>query len=260
MDERNRRQDVPAEARAGLALAAQVFGPALLAFHLHGSAVAGGLRPQSDVDLLAVIDRPMSDAMRRDLLAGLLRISARHPAPPGGPRCIELMVFQRADLAAPWPARAEFLYGEWLREGFEAGAVPQPVRDAELVLVLAQARQQARPLIGPAAPDLLPRIPADQIRRAMREGLPALLENLQGDERNTLLTLARMWHTAATGAFLAKDAAAEWAMPRLPAPIAALLGRARDAYLGLAPDDWRDSQAETRQAAEHLHRQVAALL
>ncbi len=84
---------------------------ALLAVYLHGSAVSGGLRPQSDVDLLAIVDCPVADEQRRDLLAALLRISGRHPRAVGTPRCIELMVFLRADIATPnFPVRAEFIY------------------------------------------------------------------------------------------------------------------------------------------------------
>ncbi|MDM7853300.1 hypothetical protein QUF18_20350 [Pseudochrobactrum kiredjianiae] len=36
-----------------------------------------------------------------------------------------------------FPARAEFVYGEWLRDSFEAGEVPLPNNDPEYTLVLA---------------------------------------------------------------------------------------------------------------------------
>ncbi len=133
---------------------------ALLTVYLHGSAVSSGLRPQSDIDLPAVIDRPMSEEQRRHLLSALLQVSARHPAPPGGPRCIEVVVFLEAELAAPkFPARAEFIYGEWLRDAFEAGQLPMPVSDPENTLVLAQARQEAVLLFGPDTKELLPENP-----------------------------------------------------------------------------------------------------
>jgi len=253
--------EIPAEAQAALAVLRETFQDDLLGAYLHGSAVAAGLQPQSDVDLLAVIERQMTDAERAGLLAALLRISGRHPAPAGGQRCIELMLFLRSGLATlPFPARSTFLYGEWLRESFEAGEAPAPVSDPQITLVLAQARREARPLLGPPLAAFLPEIPTDQIRRAMRESLPALCDGLPGDERNVLLTLARMWRTAATGEFVAKDAAAEWAMPRLPRQAAAVLARARDAYLGRIDDDWRNRQAEVRQAAEHLRQAVADAL
>ena len=252
--------EIPAEARAVAELATDLFGSALLGLDLHGSAVSGGLRPRSDVDLLAVIDGPMTQAMRTRLLDALLRLSGRHPAAPGGPRCIEMVVVP-SRLAAPFgPACCEFLYGEWLRERFEAGEPPAPLCDPEITLLLAQARQEARPLSGPPAASLLPEISTGQIRRAMSDALPALFDGLQGDEGNVLLTLARMWRTAATGDFVTKDAAADWAVPFLPDEATPALAFARDGYLGVAGDDWTGRETEARRAAEHLRQRVMALL
>lgn len=251
----------PAEALTALKIMEDLVESSLLAVYLHGSAVSGSLRPQSDVDLLIVTEHPMTDTMRRSLVAALMRISGRHPASPEGPRCIELMVFLKSNLSASaYPARSEFVYGEWLREVFEAGEIPVSVSDPELTLVLAQARQEAKALSGPAAAEVLPQIPDDHVRRAMRDALPSLLGNLPGDERNVLLTLARMWRTAATGEFVTKDAAAEWAVPRLPDEIAEVLICAREAYLGSADDAWEAHQAEVRRAASYLHQQVLRIL
>lgn len=252
---------IPAEAQAALAIAKETFEAHLLAVYLHGSAVSGGLRPQSDVDLLVVIDKEMTEVMRERLLASLLQASGRHPASPGSPRCIELMVFLKSHLAAPtFPARSEFVYGEWLREAFEAGEVPTSHSDPEITLVLAQARQEAQPLFGPVLASFLSDIPVDQIRCAMREGLRALHDGLQGDERNVLLTLARMWRTAATGEFVTKDAAAEWAVSRLPGQAAAVMAFAQEAYLGRTRDGWKDRQQDARQTADYLRQQVMILL
>lgn len=229
-----------------------VLGDELLGLWLHGSAVSGGLRPGSDLDLLAVAARPLSDIARRRLLDGLLAISAPHPAPPGGPRCIELTIRRTDDP----PARCEFLYGEWLRGGFEAGRLPRPVTDPDLIPMLAQARRAALPLVGPPADALLPEIPPADLRAAMREALPALLARLEGDARNVLLTLARMWHTAETGDFIAKDVAADWAIPCLSHASAEVLADARDVYRGTA----RDITGNIRQAADELARHLSALL
>lgn len=236
-------------------------GDSLRAVYLHGSATSGGLRPRSDIDLLAIIDHPMREADRRRLLSMMLELSGSHPPPPGGPRCLDLSVFLVADLAVPTcPARAEFIYGEWLREDFLAGASPGPVVSPDNTLVLAQARQNAQTLYGPPASDLLPEIPPAQIRMAMRDTLPDLVGGLIGDERNVLLTLARMWRTSATGEFVPKDAAATWAASRAPRQVADTLATARDGYLGMVQDDWASRQTVARLAAAYLHRRVLDLL
>ena len=201
--------------------------------------MSGGLQPQSDIDLLAVVKSDLTMSQRSSLLLELLRLSGRHPAVPGGARCLEVMVFCQADLKrSDYPARAGFVYGEWLREAFEAGERPMPGYDPEYSLVLAQAHQEAIPLFGPPRSELLTDVSKEHVNQAMRDSLPDLLDGLHGDERNVLLTLARMWHTASTGKFVTKDTAAKWAIPQLPRSDATILDHARRAYLGEVTDDW----------------------
>ena len=231
-----------------------IFGNSLIAVYLHGSGVSGELRPQSDIDLLAVVDRGMTEDERAVLLASLLPLSGRHPAVPNGPRCLEVVVFSWIDLARRlYPARAEFVFGEWLRDAFEAGETPMPQHDPEFTLVLAQARQEASPLFGPHANELLPDVPEQLVREAMRDLLPTLLAALNEDTRNVLLTLARMWRTASSGAFVSKNEAAIWALPKLNEQDASILDYARQAYLGEVQDnDWQNRRDAAKRLAEQL--------
>lgn len=238
----------------------QVLGDGLVGLWLHGSAVAGGLRGQSDLDLLAVVRDGLDTGQRRKLVQGLMRLSARHPAAAGGPRCLEVTVFQQADLAAPCPARGAFVYGEWLRDRFEGGGAAAPVTDPDLTLVLAQARAVALPLLGPPAAEILPVIQRACIRRAMGALLPGLVAGLEGDVRNVLLTLARMWYTAETGGFAPKDIAASWAVARLGAGDAAVLDYARRGYAGAVRDGWHGRMDAGHRLAAALRERIAALL
>ena len=242
------------EGDGALSILKERLGKSLIAVYLHGSAADSGLQPHSDVDLLAVVDRPMTAESRQDLAAELMRISGRYPSDLEGRRPLEVIVFLCADLSAiRYPARCEFIYGEWLRDAYEAGAIPEPACDPELTLILAQARECAKPLLGPSASELLPAIPKDDIQRATRDALPALLEALPDDARNVLLTLARMWRTLATGDFVPKDAAALWAESLLPTQETAVLADARRAYLGLMEDNLSGRGREVRRMASWLH-------
>jgi len=246
---------------AVLAALRSIFGDALLAVYLHGSAVSVGLRPQSDIDLLAVVDRSLNEAQRAALLAALLRLSGHYPARHDGARCLEVMVFSRADLdLCPFPARADFVYGEWLRGAFEAGEEPMPAQDPEFTLVLAQARQEAIALFGPDRDALLPEVTTAAIRQAMSNLLPALLDSLHDDTRNVLLTLARMWHTAISADFLSKDEAAIRALPMLGGQDATTLDYARRAYLGEITDEWQSRRNAAQQLADQLALNVTEAL
>ncbi|WP_176073262.1 aminoglycoside nucleotidyltransferase ANT(9)-Ic [Brucella intermedia] len=251
---------IPEEAAKALIVLQECLGSSLQAVYLHGSAVNGGLRPNSDVDLLAVCDRNPAPEISALLVDRLMQISGRHPVAPGMPRCLEVMLFLRQDLAASrYPARCAFIYGEWLRDEFEAGIVPQAHTDPEYTLVLAQAGQEAISLVGPAREHLLPSVPHGDVRQAIADSLPALIGNLAGDERNVLLTLARMWYTLETGTFVPKDAAAEWALPLVSSETAAALALAQAAYRGAAVDDWQSHPLLAGQAADELAHQVRLL-
>lgn len=251
---------LPPEAQQALHIIQQQLAGSLLAVCLHGSATAGGLRPHSDVDILAIVSQPMSAAARQSLAAELMQVSGHYPSDLNNPneqRPLEVIVFLSTDLAAlPYPARCEFMYGEWLRTQYEAGDMPEPVSDPELTLILAQAQQQAKGLLGPGMDELLPVVCPADIRRAIKDAVPALMQGLQGDERNVLLTLARMWQTLATGGFVSKDEAANWAAPRLPAPQARVLLQARDAYLNGDHTDWLRHPQEIRRAADCLYGHI----
>ena len=51
-------------------------GANLQAIHLFGSAVEGGLKPRSDIDLLVSVGTPLSEDARRLLMMDLLSVSA----------------------------------------------------------------------------------------------------------------------------------------------------------------------------------------
>ena len=91
--------------------------------------------------------------------------------------------------------------------------------------------------------------------------IPGLLDDLADDTRNVLLTLARVVLTLETGAIEPKDVAAERAASWLPAGPAATLRRARDGYLGVAPDAWAgtEAQADARAAANALSARIDVL-
>lgn len=248
--------DIPREADQALSILRERLRESLLAVYLHGSSVSGGLRPHSDVDVLAITGNPMEPESRMRLAADAMEISGRYPFAPGGQRPLELIIFVKSDLSPPgYPARCDFIYGEWLRNAYETGEIPSPVYDPELTLVLAQARQEAKALFGPELDKLLPTIPQADIRRAIEGSLPALAESFAGDERNVLLTLARMWRTLVSGEFVPKDVAAVWAESRLPEEHAAVLADARRAYLGLCEDTWNQWR-EARRTMCALYERV----
>ncbi len=56
------------QTEAACRLITRVTGDTLRAIHLYGSAVAGGLKPNSDIDLLVTICQPLTETQRATLM------------------------------------------------------------------------------------------------------------------------------------------------------------------------------------------------
>lgn len=228
--------EVPDEAKQAQSVVEGVLGDSIIGIYLFGSAVVGGLKRDSDVDILVAVSNSPTFEQRKTLVSQLMSVSGAI-GNPQAIRPVELTVIRVSDVV-PWqfPPRTEFVYGEWLREEFEAGSVPEPVHDPDLAIVLKKVMDNSLPLYGSYAAKVFEPVPMTDIRRAIRDSLPSLLTEAAGDERNVVLTLSRMWLTAATGDIAPKDTAAEWAEKQAPPHHGMLLKYAREGYLGMIED------------------------
>jgi streptomycin 3"-adenylyltransferase len=144
------------------------------------------------------------------------------------------------------------LYGEWLRDTYELGGAPQPEPAPDLSILITMVLQGNAVLVGPPPAQLLDPVPHDDLIRGAVAGIPHLLSDLESDTRNVLLTLARIWMTLETGQIQSKDAAAAWALERLPPEHQPVLDRARAMYLdGTDEESWQDLTA-VRAYAGHV--------
>lgn len=210
----------------------------LLAVHLYGSAVDGGLKPHSDIDLLVTVSKPPVEAVRHALSRDLLPVS-RWPGTDPTLRSLEVTVIVHGNVV-PWryPARRELQFGEWLRKAILAGKLEPAGPDIDLTILLANARQHSIALIGPPAGELFDPVPEHDLFSALADTLDQWNSPVDwaGDERNIVLTLARMWYSAATGKIVPKDTAADWALERAPVEYHPVLTEACQAYLGRGED------------------------
>lgn len=251
-------KEIPDEAFQALRIMEEVLDGILVAVYLYGSAVMGGLHIDSDVDILVVTDRNLSERTRKELANRLMMISGKRRS---AKRPIEVIVINQNN-TVPWqyPPKYEFLYGEWLREQFQKGVIPGPAYDSDLAILLAQVRNNSINLYGPKAAEILEPVPAADIRKAIKDSLPGLIAGTRGDERDVILTLARMWLTVSTGEISSKDLAAEWAIHKLPGRYSALLDKARKAYLGEYADKWEGMESEVDELVNYMKKSIESSL
>lgn len=241
-----------------LRLVREVLGQDALGAYEHGSAVLGGVQPTSDIDILVITGRLATLVEKRQLVEGLMAISAPFP-PPGRERCVELTVVAQAQVR-PWryPPSFDLQYGEWLRKRFERGdSLPlQAAVNADLTILLTIVLLGDQPLFGPPPGALLDPVLMEDCINAMVSDIDVFMDEFEGDTCNILLRLARIWQTVVTGSIDRKDRAAEWAQERLPPDYQQLMERARAMYLGWQPDGWAGLASEARAGADYMISQI----
>jgi streptomycin 3"-adenylyltransferase len=148
------------QVEAVVGLIQRVLGTDALAVYLFGSAVRGGLRADSDLDLLVVAARRTTDAERQTLIEGLLERS-RSREHAGDRRHLEVTVVAAADVR-PWryPPPMELQYGDWWRAEYAAGEyAPWTSPNPDLAVLLTSVRDEGVPLSGPPPAELLDPVP-----------------------------------------------------------------------------------------------------
>ncbi|MBK5144550.1 DUF4111 domain-containing protein [Budviciaceae bacterium BWR-B9] len=259
-------KNIPDSARQQLesacALITQVLEHHLMAIHLYGSAVEGGLKPYSDIDLLVTVQAPLNTKQRQALMQGLLAISL----PPGTSdacRALEVTVVQYSQLV-PWqfPPTREMQFGEWLRDDILAGIYEPAQQDIDITILLTKVRNASVALTGENADTLFNPVPKHDLLQTFKHTLELWNEpkDLQGDERNIILTLARIWYSVVTENIIVKDQAADWLLPQLPAEHTAILQAARSEYLGLSSENWTRAMPAVERFVRYAKTQISAQL
>jgi len=230
--------EIAGQVASACALLSHHLGDSLQAIHLFGSAVDGGLKPQSDIDLLVTVSEALTRQVRHDLMMDLQTISAWPVV--NAMRPLEVTVVQHAAVV-PWryPPRRECQYGEWLRDELSAGLIQGACVDHDLAILITKAQAHSICLLGRPAGELFEPVPRRDLLNAFKDTLDQWQKpaDWEGDESNVVLALARIWFSLTTGSFAPKDSAAQWALHRLPTQHQPVLQSAMASYLGLSPDD-----------------------
>ncbi|MCX6017128.1 MAG: DUF4111 domain-containing protein [Chloroflexi bacterium] len=230
----------------------------LCAIVLHGSLAQGGFNPlRSDIDVLAVVVRPLDAAECNALNVLLLHVS-------NAPRPIEISVLCAADLAA-WshPAPFEFHYGEVWRDAVTAGSGCAPGRDVDLAAHIAVARERGVVLFGPPVEDVLPNVPSADVLDSIladvlsdRFGVPGLA-NAVGPS-SVVLNACRALAYGRMGRLFSKDEGGLWALLELPWRQSSITARALEKYRAGA-DEPLYSDDEVRQFGSYMLPVLRAL-
>ncbi|GAA0465420.1 aminoglycoside nucleotidyltransferase ANT9 [Paractinoplanes deccanensis] len=195
---------------------ADVLGPAARSVILHGSLAAGGFRPgRSDIDLLAVSERRLTDA-ELDELERLIRDTDLRGEASG----VDLDVVTAETAAAPSAQPPLELHAGRSGGLFEverrAAAAP------DLLAELSMARAGGRALHGAPPAEVIGPVPDRWVVDRGRQWLRTWLTLTDDDAHAAfmVLTACRIWRFAVEGDHLSKAEAGAWALRRRPSLIA----------------------------------------
>jgi hypothetical protein len=199
-------------ARRCAAICRGELGEALSAVILHGSLAFDDYTPgRSDVDLLAVIERPLGDEEIERLVGAILAERA------GAPASLDLRVVTRAVAASPTEAPPMELY---VRLG--SRTAPEIERrhpgEPDLAAELSICREHGRSLVGLTPMAVIAEVPHGWILSwgdALLEGWQSLTEDAAHAEL-MVLTACRIWRFCDERLHCSKTAAGAWALARDP--------------------------------------------
>jgi predicted nucleotidyltransferase len=207
------REEALALADALARASSRALGDALAAMILHGSLTQGDYLPgRSDIDLLAVVNAPITDTQRAALARAI-----GHERPRAAIR-VDLRVVTREAAGAPTPRPPMEAHLTIRRPQPRLGIDGHHPGERDLVVELSVCRAHGRSLLGAPPSELIGDVPDAWVL----EVGDAQLADWQaiGDDppyaQLTVLTACRIWRFAEERCHSSKDAAGHWALRRDP--------------------------------------------
>lgn len=239
----------------------QLLGESLFAIYLYGSAIDGGLGPESDLDILVVVNQVLTLQQRQQLAETLLHIS--HPIGTAQ-RALEVtIVLKQQILSGSYPLSYELQFGEWLRDELSQGAILSTHADPDLSILLKKAQMHHRTLLGPSLTQWLAEIPNQQLWQAMADTYPSIVAHWDedADERNQILALCRIYFSLVMNDIASKDQAAQWVIPQLQQQYQSVLQRMRQEYKGeIGKQNWPSEHLALQAIVDFLNMKITVLL
>ncbi|MBR3494485.1 MAG: DUF4111 domain-containing protein [Clostridia bacterium] len=185
---------------------------------------------KSDLDLIVVAERPLSDAEKRALMDSVVTLNAEAPA-----KGIEMSVVLREvcrPFVYPTPFELHFSVAHlaWYREDPEDYIRRMNGTDKDLAAHFTVLRARGVCLAGAPVREVFAEVPARDYLDALLYDVADAAEEIAGNPMYLTLNLARVLAWREEGLVLSKKEGGEWALRRLPAEYHPLLRNALREY------------------------------
>ena len=213
-----------------------ILGDDLVGVYLHGSAVMGCFNPQkSDLDYIVVVDRPLSDAVKRAFLEMVVDLNGQGPA-----KGIEMSVVLRKvcrPFVYPTPYELHFSAGHLAAYRADPEGYIRRMQgdDKDLAAHFTIIRERGRCLYGAPIEDMFEKVPRGDYLDAIWYDVENAPEEIATYPMYLTLNLARVLAYGSEGLILSKKEGGAWALDRLPPEYHPLIRDALREYTESAP-------------------------
>ena len=203
----------------------------LVGIYLHGSSVMGCFNPdKSDIDLIVVADRPLSDADKKAFMDMTVACSATGPA-----KGVEMSVVLRKFLKPfvyPTPYELHFSEGHrrWYLDDPDDYIRRMNGTDKDLAAHVTILSKRGRRLYGAPIGDVFAEVPGDDYMDSILFDVEGAIGEITEYPMYLTLNLARVLAYREEGLVLSKKEGGEWALARLPEEYRPLIADALREY------------------------------
>ena len=228
-----RAQETNREAVTGrfVSGSAEILGEKLTGVYLHGSAAMGCWQPEkSDLDLLAVVSEPLTDAEKRDYMDWLTALDAECPG-----KGIEMSIVLR-DVCDPFVYPTPFLlhysrmHTEWYRKDPEDYIRKMNGTDRDLAAHFTVIRSRGVCLYGLPVDEVFGRVSEEDYLDAILDDVSGAAEEIADKPLYLILNLTRVLAYRKEKRILSKREGGLWGLRNLPEKYRPLIRSALDEY------------------------------
>ena len=203
----------------------------LVGVYLHGSLVMGCFNPQkSDIDLIIVVDKPISVSIKKAYLDMVVHFNALGPT-----KGIEMSIVLREvckPFVYPTPFELHFSAGylDWYKDDPDDYIREMNGTDKDLAAHFTIINKRGRCLYGAPIKDVFAEVPSGDYMDSIWFDVEGAAEEITEYPMYLTLNLARVLAYKKEGLVLSKKEGGDWALEHLPAEYRPLIADAMREY------------------------------
>ena len=203
----------------------------LVGIYLHGSLAMGCFNPQkSDIDLIIVVNEPLSDSIKKEYLDMVVEHNAKAPK-----KGIEMSVVLRKackPFIYPTPFELHFSAGylDWYKEDPDDYIREMKGTDKDLAAHFTIINKRGKCLFGLPINEVFVEVPASNYMNSIWYDVEHAKKEIKHYPMYLTLNLARVLAYKEEGLVLSKKEGAEWAINNLPEEYHPLIRNALNDY------------------------------